>query len=615
MKGADSLFGHIAESISRINNVINDIVWGVPMLILIIGTGIFLSIRLGFFQIFQSKLIAKETLIALIKNKGVTKTTDKKAISQFQALSTALAATLGTGNIAGVATAMTVGGPGAVFWMWLSAFFGMMTLFSENVLGIYYRKKNKFGEWSGGSMYYIEEGLKERRKLKKLAKPLALMFAVSCVLASFGIGNMAQVNSISDAMETNFGIKPLTTGFFISSIVLLVIFGGIKRISAITEKLVPFAAFTYIVFALITLVTNVNQIPYVFCSIFKNAFDFSSVAGGISGFAVSRAISMGFKRGVFSNEAGLGSSVMVHSSSDVKEPVKQGMWGIFAVFFDTIVVCTLTAFILLSSSSAALPLEKVLKNITTEVQYFSIGNNDLINSGIVPLIDTKLNKAIIQADKSSSPLIPGTALIGNAYGKEFVINTIITSGEEKDNYTYTNIMAIKGNKKVDNNGNIIIDENGNPVIDSVIISTINGVSLVSLAFSQSFGGIAGKLLAISVLLFALSTVLGWSHIGAKALEYILGTKGKNIYKFIYALVTIVGATASLELAWSISDTLNAFMAIPNLIALISLSGLVARITNNYINRRIFHNRKICKPLISAYKSIQDEQEYHLEHRT
>lgn len=241
----------IVEVVTSVNSAVNGVVWGIPMLVLIIATGIYMTVRTGFFQITKIKHWANETFLAIFKKRSVTKTKEKKAISQFQALSTALAATIGTGNIAGVATAIAVGGPGAVFWMWLSAFFGMMTNYSENVLGIFYRKKNDHGEWSGGAMYYINEGLKDRKGFKHIAKPLAVLFSVFCVLASFGIGNMTQVNSISSAMKSNFNIPNIVTGIALAVIAALVIVGGIKRIASVTEKLVPFMALFYIVGCLV----------------------------------------------------------------------------------------------------------------------------------------------------------------------------------------------------------------------------------------------------------------------------------------------------------------------------------------------------------------------------
>lgn len=592
------------DIVDKVNGAVNGVVWGIPMLVLIISTGIYMTVRTGFFQITKIKTWANETFLAIFKKKSVTRTSEKKAISQFQALSTALAATIGTGNIAGVATAICIGGPGAVFWMWLSAFFGMMTNYSENVLGIYFRKRNEKGEWSGGAMYYIEEGLKNKKGFSHIAKPLAVMFAVFCILASFGIGNMAQVNSISSAMYSNFNIPTVVTGICLAVIAALVILGGIKRIASVTEKLVPFMAVFYIVGCLIIFVMNYKHIPYVFASIFKSAFSFSAVAGGVGGVIIKRAATMGFKRGVFSNEAGLGSSVMVHSASDVKEPVIQGMWGIFEVFFDTIIVCTLTSFVILSSPANSETFEQAISHISTQSQFFEIHASA---DGDVKLVDANINPKYRIADDSETDYTEYTA--ATIYGQELPIrisNSENAKGE--GDFIFSNVMEIKGVQAKDENGNLVTDENGNPVIASVEINEVNGVPLVTYAFSQRLGGVSGKILAIAILLFAFSTTLGWSFYGTKALEYLFGTKATYVYKIIFVLFIIVGCTMNLGLAWDISDTFNGLMAIPNLIGVLSLSGIVFAITRNYVHRRINKDDTNAVPMISAYSDIQAEQQ-------
>lgn len=592
------------DTVAKVNGAVNGVVWGIPMLVLIIGTGIFMSVRTGFFQITRIKTWANETFLAIFKKKSVTKTDEKKAITQFQALSTALAATIGTGNIAGVATAVCIGGPGAVFWMWLSALFGMMTSFSENVLGIFFRKKNEHGEWSGGAMYYLEEGLKEKKGLRHIAKPLSVMFAIFCVLASFGIGNMAQSNSISSAMQSNFNIPTVVTGVVLAVIAALVVLGGIKRIAKVTEKLVPFMAIFYIAGCLIIFVMNFRHIPYVFSSIFKSAFSFSAVAGGVGGYIIKRAVTMGFKRGVFSNEAGLGSSVMVNCASDVKEPVIQGMWGIFEVFFDTIIVCTLTAFVILSSPANSVSFDEALNNVSTQPQYFTINYTD----GETNLIDSDINPKYIVASDDAEEGTYTEYSAKTVYGQEFpvkILNSDNVSGE--NDFTFANVMEIKGIQAKDANGNHLTNENGDPIIDSVEITEVNGVPLVTYAFSQRLGSVSGKILAIAILLFAFSTTLGWSFYGTKALEYLLGTKATIVYKIIFVLFIVVGCTMKLGLAWDISDTFNGLMALPNLIGILSLSGIVVAITKNYIHRRIMKDDVGALPMISAYSDIHEEQ--------
>ena len=596
----------IVETITSVNGAINGVVWGIPMLVLIIATGIYMTVRTGFFQITKIKHWANETFLAIFKKRSVTKTKEKKAISQFQALSTALAATIGTGNIAGVATAIAVGGPGAVFWMWLSAFFGMMTNYSENVLGIFYRKKNDHGEWSGGAMYYINEGLKDRKGFKHIAKPLAVLFSIFCVLASFGIGNMTQVNSISSAMKSNFNIPTIVTGIALAIIAALVIVGGIKRIASVTEKLVPFMAVFYIVGCLIIFFSNFSQIPYVFSSIFRNAFNFGAIAGGVGGYIIKRAVTMGFKRGVFSNEAGLGSSVMVHSASDVKEPVIQGMWGIFEVFFDTIIVCTLTSFVILSSPADSKTFDEAMQSISTEAQYFEIHTTS--DGSVVNLIDDNVNAlyAIALDDAAEGTYTEYAAK--TVYGQDLTVklkNADSASGES--DFTYANVMEIQGVQGKNADGTLMTDENGNPVITSVTISEVNGVPLVTYAFSLRLGHVAGKILAIAILLFAFSTVLGWSFYGTKALEYLFGTKATIAYKVIFVLFVIVGCTMNLSLAWDIADTLNGLMAIPNLIGVLLLSATVVKITGNYVRRKIRKSSPDETPMLSVYTDIQAEQ--------
>lgn len=596
------------EVIERINSYVNSVVWGPPMLVLIIFTGIYMSLKTKFFQFRRFKHILNKTFFSIFSEKNVTKTKDKKAITQFQSLTTALASTIGTGNIAGVSTAIAVGGPGAVFWMWISAIFGMMTIYSENVLGIYYRKKNPKGEWSGGPMYYIEEGLANKRILNKFAKPLAVMFSVFCILASFGIGNMTQVNSISSALESDFNISTLTTGVVLTVCISLVILGGIKRIGKVTEKLVPLMAIFYIVTTLTIFIFNFKHIPNVFYMIFENALTLKSVAGGVGGYAVLRAVTLGFKRGIFSNEAGLGSSVMVNSSADVEEPVKQGMWGIFEAFFDTIIVCTLTAFVLLSSSSNAISMDKALNNVSLDTQYFKICSDDSKLSG--NLINNITNESIVLADSNTKKEEYGTPLkVKTVYGKTLYINTVKADVKSTNNYIYTNVMALKGMPKTDKKGDILKDENKNPIIKSISITPVNGVPLVSYAFSQVFGKATGRMLSIAIILFAFSTVLGWSFYGVKSMEYMFGTKSTIIYKIVFLAFIVVGSTMELQLVWDISDTLNALMALPNLIGILSLSALVIEITKNYTNRKM--KKKNITPMLSVYEDIQTEQEFKL----
>ena len=487
------------ETITNANGFVNGIVWGPAGLALLFCTGLIMSLRTGFFQFGHFGYWMKNTIGAIFTNKNITAHTEKedKAISQFQSLCTALAATIGTGNIVGVATAIISGGPGSIFWMWVMAILGMMTNYSENVLGIFYRRKNAAGEWSGGAMYYLSDGLGSKKGCRKLGRVLAVLFACFCVLASFGIGNMSQINSIAGNMNAAFQVPNLVTGILLMVLSALVILGGLKRVAAVTEKVVPVMALFYIVGALTVVLTHVTSIPAAFVSIFKSAFAMKAAGGGVLGYGVSRAITWGFKRGAFSNEAGLGSSVMVHSSSNVKEPVQQGMWGIFEVFADTIVVCTLTALVILTS-------------------------------GFVDL-DT---------------------------------------------------------------GHMLTD--------------VQGSALVGQAFSTVFGAFGPKFIAVAILLFAYSTVLGWSHYGTKAFEYLFGTRASRGYQLVFVVMVVVGATMKLDLAWDLSDTFNGLMMVPNLIGVLSLSGTVAKITKNYIDRK-FHGKSL-EPMWSAFAAYQAEEE-------
>ncbi|MDD6631832.1 MAG: alanine/glycine:cation symporter family protein [Lachnobacterium sp.] len=337
-------------TVAHVNDVINNFVWVKIGLILLLGTGIIMTCLTGFFQVSHFRHWWKHTIGELFNKESDSKDkSDKHNISQFQSLCTALAATVGVGNIAGVASAIVAGGAGSIFWMWIAAFFGMMTNYSENVLGIYYRRKNERGEWCGGPMYYLRDGLGRHKNCKTLGAVLAVAFCIFCLFASFGIGNLSQNNTIAVNLNAAFNVPTWVTGIGIVIVAALVIIGGIKRIAAVTEKIVPFMVALYMIGALVIFFSNIQSAGLVFKSIFGCAFGIKAVEGGFVGVTVKSVITWGFKRGVFSNEAGLGSSVMVHSCSNVREPVRQGMWGIFEVFADTIVVCTLTAFVILSS--------------------------------------------------------------------------------------------------------------------------------------------------------------------------------------------------------------------------------------------------------------------------
>ncbi|OQB14984.1 MAG: Amino-acid carrier protein AlsT [Firmicutes bacterium ADurb.Bin193] len=323
--------------IEKIIALINGLVWSPFMLTVLLGTGLYFSARSGFMQIFKLKAIIKEIVSKCFKK--TPGDADRGAITPFQALSTALAGTIGTGNIAGVATALTIAGPGAIFWMWVSALVGMMTKYAEIVLAIKFRRKNPKGEWIGGPMFYIGEGLK--------MKHLAFIYAFLGVVASFGAGNMAQSNSVSSAMEEAFGIPPLLTGMFLAVFVGITVAGGVKKIAAVAGTVVPLMSLFYMFSAVVVLLINIIKIPAAVALIMKSAFTASAPAGGFMGATVAAAIRKGTARGIFTNEAGLGSASIAHASADTDHPFRQGLWGIFEVFFDTIVMCSITAFAIL----------------------------------------------------------------------------------------------------------------------------------------------------------------------------------------------------------------------------------------------------------------------------
>lgn len=327
----------IISTLSIIIDKINSLIWGTGTVLLIFCTGIYFTIRTGFFQFRKIRVIFSETLFSCRQKSSSTHT-----VTQFQALSTALAASMGTGNIVGVASAIALGGPGAVFWMWVSAFFGMATAYAENVLGVYYKQKSGKNALNG-PMLYLEHGLK--------SKPAAVIYAFSCMIGSFGIGNMTQANAISEAAFTSFAVPKELCGIVICVLAGIVILGESMRTAKVTEKIIPFISLFYILGSIILIVVFYKEIPSVMSKIFTSAFGLRAAAGGTAGFLIKTAVTTGLKRGIFSNEAGLGSSVLVHTAADCKEPVKMGMWAIAEVFIDTIVCCTVTALVILCTKT------------------------------------------------------------------------------------------------------------------------------------------------------------------------------------------------------------------------------------------------------------------------
>ncbi len=470
-------------TVNDIVSYLNGIAWGPWMLILLVGTGVYLSIQVGFLQFRKFGYAMKHTIGKVFQKQKA----GKGEVTPFQAMTTALAATVGTGNIAGVTGAIAVGGPGAVFWMWISALFGMVTKYAEVVLAVRYRERNAKGDYVGGPMYYIKNGLGPKWQW------LAVAFSLLGALAAFGIGNMTQVNTIAgsinnaiDAFGGNtaaasiqlFGqsvpVSSIVIGMLVAVVVALTLFGGIKRIGSVTEMLVPFMAAVYVVCSFCVVLTNLGAVGKIFAMIFKGAFSAEAALGGAFGITIMTTIQKGVGRGVFSNEAGLGSAPMAHAATSETDPVRQGMYGIFEVFMDTLVICTLTAL---------------------------------------------------------------TLLCGVEAGVE------ITWGQNA------------------------------------------GAELISAAFSTVFGARGGSMIiAVAIGLFALSTILSWSLYGSRCFEFLFGTKWLPLYQTAFIVIVVIGATLELELVWDIADTLNGFMAIPNLIALLGLSGVVVKLTRNFFDK-------------------------------
>ena len=453
--------------IESVNAAVNNFIWGVPAMICIIGVGLYLSIRTNFLQIRKFPYAIRVTIGRMLRKREAS----DGSLTPFQAVCTALAATVGTGNIAGVAGAIAIGGPGAVFWMWISALLGMCTKFSEVTLAVHFREKNAEGDLVGGPMYYIKNGLKKQWHW------LAYLFAAFGVLTVFGTGNATQVNTITTAIDSalyNYGVISeqnvstlnLVIGIILAVLIGLILLGGIKRIGQVAEKLVPFMAVIYIILAIGVVILNYRNIPTVFASIFKGAFSPASVTGGAVG-SFFMSMKKGVSRGIFSNEAGLGTGSIAHACADTQKPVKQGFFGIFEVFVDTIVICTMTALVILCSG-------------------VSIG-------------------------------------YGEAAGAEL---------------------------------------------------TING-------FTSTYGNWVSIFTAVAMCCFAFSTIIGWGLYGTRCIEFLFGSRVNKPFMLVYALVAIVGATMDLGLMWSIAETFNGLMAIPNLIAVFLLSGVVVKLVKEY----------------------------------
>ena len=450
-----------------------DFLWNPWLLGLFLLVGLYYSVRTGFFQLFSCRIWLKTTLGSLLRPR---RGPSKGGITQFQALSTALASTIGTGSIAGVATAIFYGGPGAVFWMWISAFLGMMTGCAEKTLAVKYRQRAPSGGWQGGPMCYMEQGAGSRF--------LALWFSVCCVGASLGGGNLVQANSIAAALEASFGWNRLAVGLAVSLLTGAVIFGGIGRIGKVSEGLVPCMALLFLGAGAVVLAVHAASIPHALGRIVAGAFAPKAALGGGLGYGISAALRYGVARGVFTNEAGMGSSAMAHAASDVQEPAEQGMWGIFEVFLSTLLVCTVTALV------------------------------------------------------------------------------ILTTG------VYREDAALRA------------------IAEGAVSSSMLGAPLSAAAFSTVFGPLGSWIVSICLLLFAFTSLLGWSYYGERGLETLTGGRRfLGLYRGAFLVAVAAGSVVDVTAVWQLADIFNALMALPNLCALLPLSPEALQLLSTWLSRQ------------------------------
>lgn len=550
-------------SFSDVVSLVDDFVWGPVMLVLLVGTGIFLTIRTGFLPWRNLPYALKSTL----SKEARTKSRGEGDVSPFSALTTALAATIGTGNIVGVATAMVSGGPGALVWMWISACFGLTSKFSECMLAIKYREVNEKGEMSGGPMYTMKKAFKH----KKFGSILGWLFAFFAVIASFGIGNMTQANSIASALNETFHIPISVVGIIITVCALLIIVGGIKSISKVSSVVVPVMAIFYVVCGVVVIIGNISNLPSGMATIFSMAFSWKAVSGGALGTIVSSlmgAMRYGVARGVFSNEAGMGSAAITAAAATTDNPVRQGYINMTGTFWDTIVVCTITGLAIASSGVLGMTAESM------------VGTYEISNSQLV--IEAKQGNKVITGQydiatdgENEITLKDGqTTLVLTPYDGDAdrIASGVSQAQIEED--------TIRGTWQGDDKNIYNFGTDGSFIRDDLVV----GSSLTILAFKTVLGSAGGWLVAIGITLFAFSTILGWEYHGEKAFEYILGTHKYNmIYRVIFSLVAYIGATQTLDLVWNLSDIANALMAIPNLICLLLLSGEIARDMKEFQN--------------------------------
>lgn len=539
---------------------IDDFVWGPVMLILLVGTGVFLTIR--------TKALCWRNLPYALRSVLSKEARQKKGegdVSPFSALTTALAATIGTGNIVGVATAMVSGGPGALVWMWISAAFGLTSKFSECMLAIKYREVNEKGEMSGGPMYTMKKGFKN----KKFGAVLGWLFALFAVIASFGIGNMTQGNSISSALDTTFGVPVWVTGIVITVLALAIILGGIKSISKVSQVVVPLMAVFYVVAGLIIIIGNIRNVPAGVVMIFKMAFSVKAVGGGLCGSIVAsmmQAIRFGVARGVFSNEAGMGSAAITAAAASTNDPVRQGYINMTGTFWDTIVVCTITGLCIASSgvlgSTDTSATGTYYYEAADEALTFSLEGND----GKTSTTRYTISDYQTTEDKTQMVLADGSDTL------------TLTLGGNASPLGDTENKNLTGTWEDDSANEYVFEDDGKLEYRELVV----GSALTISAFETILGEPGGWLVCIAIALFAFSTILGWEYHGEKAFEYLFGTHRFNlIYRIVFSLMVFVGATTTLKIAWNFSDIANALMAIPNLICMLAMSGVIVEEVNRY----------------------------------
>lgn len=534
------------ELFEQVVNWLNNLVWSTPeqfpiMVVLLLGFGIFITLRLGFVQIRRFTHGVK-SVMGIYDNPD-----DTGDVNHFQALTTALSATVGIGNIAGVAIAIHYGGPGALFWMWVTAFFGMAIKYTECTLAVEYRVKNKDGSVSGGPMYYIEKGLGENWKW------LAIFFAAMAVICSFLTGNAVQANTVADTMYSTFQIPSWVSGIVTATFVGIVIVGGIKRIGQVTARLMPLMAIIYVLGALIILTLNAGDVIPAFGTIFTSAFTPEAGMFGVGSGLFLTTLVWGIKRGLFSNEAGQGSAPIAHGAAKTEEPVREGVVALLEPFIDTLVVCTMTGLVIVATGVWEERHDMV----------YEPGNS---------------NNTVEVADGSTTLIIEdGEPVNGTVMRNDFETGVFFLDLEDREEFSGT----------LNVNTGTFTDEEGN-VVATVYTSIIeNGAPLTSLAFEKGLAPIFpyGKhIVTFCVLLFGISTAISWSYYGDRSIQYLAGDGAILPYKVVYLGMHFLGAIFPLATVWAIGDIALGLMTFPNIIALFALSGSVAVATKKYFKK-------------------------------